>query len=161
MMKSGQPSPTVPELSSGRSTAFGVCTTHSFADVHGDKTGPSTFPPSPVQETSLAPSPRRCALASVAANMISFFGHHRAACAVAGVLGKRGYPLECAAAQVCREAGASVSINVPVRDLDLVAHNNLDGRRLEVIADGRATTGDRHDTGLAFATRWVCQSSTS
>ena len=64
------------------------------------------------------------------------FGHHRAACAVAGFLGKRGYPLECAAAQVCREAGARVSTNVPVRDLDLVAHNNLDGRRLEVIADG-------------------------
>ena len=55
------------------------------------------------------------------------FGHHRAACAVAGVR----YPLECAAAQVCHEAGARVSTNVP-----LVAHNNLDGRRLEVIADG-------------------------
>ena len=64
------------------------------------------------------------------------FGHHRAACAVAGILGKRGYPLECAAAQVCREAGARVSTNILVRDLDLVAHNNLDGRRLEVIADG-------------------------
>ena len=34
------------------------------------------------------------------------FGHHRAACQVAGVLGRRGFPLECAAAQVCREAGA-------------------------------------------------------
>ena len=40
------------------------------------------------------------------------------------------------AAQVCREAGARVSANVLVRDLDLVAHNNLDGRQLEVIAHG-------------------------
>ena len=31
---------------------------------------------------------------------------HRSACAVAGVLGRRGYPLEIAAARVCREAGA-------------------------------------------------------
>ena len=29
---------------------------------------------------------------------VDMFGHHRAACAVAGVLGRRGYPLECAAA---------------------------------------------------------------
>ena len=33
-------------------------------------------------------------------------------------------------------AGARVSTNNPVRDLDLVAHNNLDGRRFEVIVDG-------------------------
>ena len=31
---------------------------------------------------------------------------------------------------------ARVSTNILVRDLDLVAHNNLDGRRLEVVADG-------------------------
>ena len=36
------------------------------------------------------------------------FGHH-AACQVAGVLGRRGFPLECAAAQVYREAGARVT----------------------------------------------------
>ena len=29
------------------------------------------------------------------------FGHHCAACAEAGVWGKRGFPLECAAAQAC------------------------------------------------------------
>ena len=45
--------------------------------------------------------------------LLDVFGHHRAAFAVAGVLGKKGYPLECAAAQVCREAGARVSTNVP------------------------------------------------
>ena len=64
------------------------------------------------------------------------FGHHRAACAVAGVLGRRGFPLEVAATQVCREAGARVSTNFHVRDMDLAVFNNLDGRRLEVVADG-------------------------
>ena len=67
---------------------------------------------------------------------LDMFGHHRAVCAVAGVLGKRGFPLECAAAQVCREAGARVSTNIPVREMDLAAHHNLGGRRLEVVADG-------------------------
>ena len=67
---------------------------------------------------------------------LDMFGHHRAACAEAGVLGCRGYPLEVAAAQICREAGARVSTNVFVRDLDLAAFNVLDGRRLEVVADG-------------------------
>ena len=50
--------------------------------------------------------------------------------------GEEGFPLECAAAQVCREAGARVSTNIPVREMDLAAHHNLDGRRLEVVADG-------------------------
>ena len=63
-------------------------------------------------------------------------GHHRAGCSEAGVLGKRGYPLEKAAEQVCREAGARVSSNVYVRDMDLAEHNVLDNRRLEVVADG-------------------------
>ena len=62
------------------------------------------------------------------------FGHHRAACEEAGVLRRRGFPLEVAAAQVCREAGARVSTNLHVRDMDL-AEFNLDGRRLEVVAD--------------------------
>ena len=42
-----------------------------------------------------------------------------------------------AAAKVCREAGARVTTNVLVRDLDLgVPHPALDGRRLEVVAEG-------------------------
>ena len=53
-----------------------------------------------------------------------------------GVLGKRGFPLECAAAQVCREAGGRVSTNVFIRDLDLAEFNALDNRLVEVIADG-------------------------
>ena len=67
---------------------------------------------------------------------LDMFGHHRAACADVGVLGKRGFPLECAAAQICREAGARVATNVWVRDMDLGEFNALDGRRLEVVADG-------------------------
>ena len=66
------------------------------------------------------------------------FGHHRAACAVAGVLGKRGFPLECGSTGVPR-GRARVSTNIPVREMDLAAHHahhNLDGRRLEVVADG-------------------------
>ena len=63
------------------------------------------------------------------------FGHHRAACAEAGVLGRRGYALESAGAQVCREAGGRVSTNVMVRDLD-VAEPRVDGRRLEIVVDG-------------------------
>ena len=68
--------------------------------------------------------------------LLDSFGHHRAACSEAGVLGGRGYPLECAAAQVCREAGARVTTNVFIRDLDLAEFRGLDGRRIEVIADG-------------------------
>ena len=64
------------------------------------------------------------------------FGHHPAACSEAGVLGTRGFPLECVAAQVCREAGARVTPNAFVRDLDVGAFNALDGRRIEVIVDG-------------------------
>ena len=67
---------------------------------------------------------------------LDVFSHHRAACAQAGVWGRKGFALKCAAAQVCREAGARVATNVFVRDLDLGAFNGLDSRRLEVIADG-------------------------
>ena len=63
-------------------------------------------------------------------------GHHRAACAVAGVLGRRGFALESAAARVCREAGARVSLDVRVQDMDLARPDALDNRRLEVVADG-------------------------
>ena len=52
------------------------------------------------------------------------------------MLGRRGFALESAAARVCREAGARVSLNVPVRDLDLHPLARVDGRRLEVVADG-------------------------
>ena len=63
-------------------------------------------------------------------------GHHRAACAVAGVLGRRGFAVESAAACVCREAGARVSLNVRVQDMDLARPSAFDNRRLEIVADG-------------------------
>ena len=55
---------------------------------------------------------------------------------MAGVLGCRGFPLETAAARVCREAGGRVRTNVFVRDLDLGVVNQFDTRRLEVVVDG-------------------------
>ena len=48
------------------------------------------------------------------------------------MLGGRGFSVESAAARVCREAGARVSTNVFVRDLDPVVGH--DGLRLEVVA---------------------------
>ena len=54
-------------------------------------------------------------------------------CAVAGVLRRRVHPIECAAAQVCREARVRVATNVQVRDMDLAVFNNLDGRHLVVV----------------------------
>ena len=50
---------------------------------------------------------------------------HRAGCSEAGVLGRRGFRLERAAAQVCREAGGRVSSNVLVREMDLAVVNQL------------------------------------
>ena len=52
----------------------------------------------------------------------------------AGILGKRGSALDSAALRMCREAG--VTTNVFVRDLDMGTPSALDGRRLEVVADG-------------------------
>ena len=51
-------------------------------------------------------------------------------------LGRRGFPLESAAARVWREAGGRVTTNVRVQDLDLPPRAGADNRRLEVVADG-------------------------
>ena len=45
-------------------------------------------------------------------------GHHRVACARAGVLGRRGFAIESAATRLCREGAARVATNVMLRDLD-------------------------------------------
>ena len=65
-------------------------------------------------------------------------GHHRAACARVGVLGRRGFALETAAARGCQETGGRVMTNTLVRDMDLAhgANNTTDGLRLEVVVDG-------------------------
>ena len=62
-------------------------------------------------------------------------GDHRAACARAGVLRSRGCPLERAAARVCREAGARVTCNTRLADMNLQV-DRVDDRRLEVVANG-------------------------
>ena len=64
------------------------------------------------------------------------YGHHRAACGRTGALGRRGFPLESAAARICREGGARVVPNMLVRDMDLEVPVAADARRLEVVADG-------------------------
>ena len=46
---------------------------------------------------------------------LDVFGHHRAACARAGVLSRRGFALESVVARVCREAGGRVTTNVLLR----------------------------------------------
>ena len=66
---------------------------------------------------------------------LDIFGHHRAACSRAGILGSRGFALESAAAWVCREGGGRVATNLFLRDLD-VPVPVTDSRRLEVVCDG-------------------------
>ena len=76
------------------------------------------------------------------------FGHH-------GVLGRRGFAVESAAARVCREAGGRVTLNVMVRDMDLAVPHAHDTRRLEIVADGLPLFGGTQldiDTTLVSAT---------
>ena len=87
------------------------------------------------------------------------FGHHRSACATAGVLGRRGFALESAAARMCREAGGRVMTNVLVRELDLSPlDDRLDGR-LEVVADGLEAFGGVQlaHARVRIALGWNCQ----
>ena len=84
---------------------------------------------------------------------LDVLGHHRAACANAGVLGPRGWVLENVAVRVCREAGGRVRTNLAVRDTDLGAHVQLDGRRLEIVVDGLPLWGGSQ---LAVDTTMVC-----
>ena len=51
---------------------------------------------------------------------LDVFGHHRAACARVGVLGRRGFAVVSAGARICREGGARVVTNALLRDFDLV-----------------------------------------
>ena len=67
--------------------------------------------------------------------LLDCFGDHRAACARSGALRGRGCPLERAAARVCREAGARVTPNTHLADLNLQV-DRVDDRRLEVVANG-------------------------
>ena len=72
------------------------------------------------------------------------FGDHRAACPRSGTLRSRGAALERAVARICREAGATVSTNVFLRDLNTDTIRN-DDRRIEVIANGLPSPGDTRE----------------
>ena len=74
---------------------------------------------------------------ALVAVVLTFFGHHRAACGRAGVLSRRGFSVE-SSIELCREAGARVSTNV-VRNLD-IAHSGTDAR-LKVVAERLAIFG--------------------
>ena len=63
-------------------------------------------------------------------------GDHRAACAQSGLLRARGGAMERAAARICREAGARVTTNTRLVDLNLEHLDRQDDRRIEVIANG-------------------------
>ena len=100
-------------------------------DLQNDKDRGTAVPDPALSSSPVFPSPFLALLPMWPPNR-----HHRAACHVAGVLGRRRGALECAAAQMCREAGARVTTNMFVRDMDLGHFNALDARRLEVVADG-------------------------
>ena len=75
------------------------------------------------------PSP----VASAGGRLLDALGHHRAACARAGVLGRRGVCNGKCRCRICREAGGQ-SDHQHLRAR--TAPNALDSRRLEVVADG-------------------------
>ena len=85
--------------------------------------------------------------------LLDVCGHHRAACARVGMLGRRGFSLESAAARICREAKGRVRTNVFIRDLDLAIPGVADARRLEVVVDGLPLRGGSQ---LAVDTTLVC-----
>ena len=68
--------------------------------------------------------------------ILDSLGDHRAACAQSGVLRSRAGPLERATARICREAGARVTTNTRVNDLNISHPHQQDDRRIEVIANG-------------------------
>ena len=74
---------------------------------------------------------------------LDVLGHHRAACARAGVLGQMGFAVESVVARICREGGGRVRTNIMVRDLDMELPHGEDARRLEVVVDGLPLFGGR------------------
>ena len=88
--------------------------------------------------------------------LLDVCGHHRAACARVGMLGRRGFSLESAAARVCREAKGRVRTNVFIRGLG--SGNSWSGRRTETRGGGgrppserRSAVGSGHHVGVRIA----------
>ena len=73
--------------------------------------------------------------------LLDVFGHHWAACATAGVVGRRGFVVESAAAQICLEGGPRVPTNVMVQDQHISQTHHNDSRQLEVVAEGLSLFG--------------------
>ena len=95
-----------------------------------------TFPSEPLRALAAPPPPLLLSARTCRCRRpLDPLGDHRAACSRSGALRSRGCPLERAAARVCREAGARVTTNTLVRDLN-VAVSRFDDRRIEVIANG-------------------------
>ena len=59
---------------------------------------------------ALIPSLSGCSSCALTPTVRMWLGHHRSACPVAGMVGRRGFPLENVAARICREAGGRVRI---------------------------------------------------
>ena len=103
----------------------------------------------------LPPTQRTCRCG----RFLDSLGHHRAACATVAVLGRRGFALESAAARVCREAGARVTVNALLRDLENSGSRRCrqrptrSGRRLSPLV-ARTTTGHWHDDGVSSRAGW-------
>ena len=112
----------------------------SFAPASPPPTPPFVSPQLPVWLSSLTP----LAITGQLARTRGSWG------AGGGLLSQRR-------ARVCREAGARVRTNTFIRDMDLGMHDILDGRRLEVLADGLPLHGGAQ---LAIDTTMVSPSST-
>ena len=113
-----------------RGLSSGLKLDHGWDGMHRA----SSFP-----HCSLAASPSTLPLSARSCRcgrLLDVLGHHRAACARAGVLGQRGFAIESVVARICREAGGRVRTNVMVRDLDMGIHLAGDARRLDVVVDG-------------------------
>ena len=80
------------------------------------------------------------------------YGDHHAACAQSGILRNRAGPLERAKARMCREAGARVTTNTLLTNLNIEHSTRPDDRRIEVIAKGLTLWGG---TQLAIDTTLV------
>ena len=67
---------------------------------------------------------------------IDLSDRRRAACAVAMVLGSRGFAVGSAVARVCHEAGVRFSTNIRIQDMDIVASTQVDERWVQVLTNG-------------------------
>ena len=84
---------------------------------------------------------------------IDSFGHHRAACARSGVLGRKGFALESATARICREAGGRVGDELFDERCGTFLCWPPTAGRLDVVVDGLHLFGGCQ---LAVDTTLVC-----